>query len=150
MKSLTTFALMALSLSIAACSKPAAEGEQASPDATVTGQAPAAPVALASLTGDAAKGKTVFARCAPCHSIEPEKNGLGPTLHAIVGSKAGDVPGFNFSPATKASGIVWDDEKLYAYLEDPKKLIPNNKMSFAGLKTPQDRADVIAYLKTLK
>ncbi len=103
--------------------------------------------ALAQAAGDAVKGKTVFARCAICHTVEPGKNKLGPTLANIVGSKAGEVPGFNFSPAMKASKVVWTPDALDKYLTNPRAFMPGNRMIFAGLPKPEDRANVIAYLK---
>ncbi len=112
--------------------------------------APAAAVTLASLTGDAAAGETVFKQCMACHVVTPGQNRVGPSLHGIVGRTAGQVAGFNYSTANKTSGKVWDKETLFAYLEAPQKYIPGTKMAFAGLKKPQDRADVIAYLDKQK
>ena len=103
--------------------------------------------AFAQAAGDPVKGKAVFARCAICHTVEPGKNKLGPTLANIVGSKAGDVPGFNFSPAMKASKVVWTRDALDKYLTNPRTFLPGNRMIFAGLPKPDDRANVIAYLK---
>lgn len=100
--------------------------------------------------GDAAKGKAVFARCAVCHATVPGKNGLGPTLSGIVGSKAAAVPGYNFSPAMKGSKIVWTSKALDTYLTAPMKTVPGTKMAFAGLSNPADRANLIAFLSTLK
>lgn len=108
--------------------------------------APAAAVTFASLTGDATKGGKVFAQCMACHSIKEGENRVGPSLHGIIGRTAGQVAGFSYSAANKGSGIVWAKEKLYDYLEAPQKYIPGTKMTFAGLKAAQDRADVIAYL----
>ena len=70
------------------------------------------------------------------------------SLHAIIGRHSGEIPGFAYSTANKNSGIVWSEEELFKYLEAPQKVIPGTKMAFAGLKKPQDRADVIAYLKS--
>jgi cytochrome c len=97
--------------------------------------------------GDPVKGKAVFARCVICHTVEPGKNKLGPTLAGIVGSKAGEVPGFNFSPAMKASKIVWTPANLDKYLTNPRSFMPGNRMIFMGLPNADDRANVIAYLK---
>jgi len=98
---------------------------------------------------DAAKGEQLFKRCAVCHAVEPNVNKVGPTLHGVVMRPAGAVPDYNYSEAMKASGVTWDDASLDAYLADPKGYIPKNKMAFPGLKNPQDRIDVIAYLKTV-
>ncbi len=98
---------------------------------------------------DAAAGKQAFAQCSVCHSTDGT-NGVGPTLKGIVDSKAGEVPGFRFSRAMKASNITWNEQSLDAYLTDPQKLIPGNVMPFSGLASAKERADLIAYLKTLK
>jgi nitrite reductase (NO-forming) len=109
-------------------------------------QQSAAAAAPATLTGDAAAGRQVFRKCQACHSIEPGKNGLGPSLAGIVGEKAGAVPGYNFSPAMKASNLTWDAATLDSYLTDPQKVVPGNKMPFPGLKTERERSAVIAFL----
>lgn len=122
---------------------PAENATAAAPEAA---PATAAAVDFASLTGDAAKGQKVFAKCMACHSIKEGENRVGPSLHGIIGRTAGSVAGFNYSAANKSSGKTWDKETLFAYLEAPQKFIPGTKMAFAGLPTAQDRADVIAYL----
>jgi nitrite reductase (NO-forming) len=95
--------------------------------------------------GDPAAGRLVFRKCQACHSIEPGKNMLGPSLAGIIGRKAGSEAGYNYSPAMKQANIVWDAKTLDAYLSDPQKVVPGNKMPFPGLKTDNDRADVIAF-----
>lgn len=105
-------------------------------------------VKYASYTGDAAKGKTAFLTCQTCHSIDAGVNKIGPSLHAVVGRKAGEIAGFNYSPANKDSGITWTPEKLFQYLENPQRVVPGTKMTFTGFPDPQKRADVIAYLKS--
>lgn len=112
--------------------------------------APAAPAAATASAGDAASGAKLFIQCRVCHSVEPGKNGLGPSMHDVVGRKAGTLAGFNFSPAMKASGFVWSDDKLNDYLRAPMKSVPGTKMAFAGIADDKRRADVIAYLDTLK
>ena len=107
-------------------------------------------LSAAAPVGDAVKGKAIFARCAMCHSMKPEVNQLGPSLAGIVGRKAAVVPGFAYSPAMKMSGRVWNPAALDAYLAAPAQAIPGNKMIFAGLANPQDRANVIAYLRNPK
>ncbi|MFN4143288.1 c-type cytochrome [Aestuariivirga sp.] len=100
--------------------------------------------------GDAAKGEKVFAKCKACHEVEKGVNKVGPTLKGVAGRAAGSVPDFKYSEAMLAKGgegLVWDDANLGAYLADPKGFIPKNKMAFAGLKKPEEVADVIAYLK---
>jgi cytochrome c len=97
--------------------------------------------------GDPVKGKAVFARCVICHTVEPGKNKLGPSLANIIGQKAGEVPGFNFSPAMKKSNVKWTPQTLDKYLINPRTFMPGNRMAFAGLSNAADRANVIAYLQ---
>ena len=107
---------------------------------------PASSAGASNIEGDVVHGREVYKKCQACHSTQPGRNGLGPTLSGIVGSKAGDVPNYSFSTAMKQSGITWTPEKLDAYLADPQKVVPGNKMPFPGLKTEADRTDVIAFL----
>jgi cytochrome c2 len=99
---------------------------------------------------DAAKGQQVFRQCGVCHSIEAGETKLGPSLAGVVGRKAGTEPGFDYSSAMKSYGKVWDKESLDAYLANPAATVPSGKMVFIGLKDATQRADVIAYLETLK
>ena len=103
---------------------------------------------LRDLPGDAEAGKKVFAKCMTCHSVDAGVNKVGPTLHGVVGRHSGSVEGYSYSDANKNSGITWTPEELYVYLADPQATIPGTKMAFPGLKDPQDRANVIAYLQT--
>jgi nitrite reductase (NO-forming) len=96
--------------------------------------------------GDQEQGRQVYRKCQACHSLEPGKNGIGPTLAEIVGKKAASEPGYAYSPALRASGLSWDVATLDQYLLDPQKAVPGNKMPFPGLKTENERRDVIAYL----
>ena len=107
-------------------------------------------LSTASYAQDAEKGSKVFKKCMACHAID-DKNKIGPSLKGIVGRKAATVEGFKYSDAMLAKGAegaVWDEATLTAYLPDPKAWVPGTKMAFAGLKNAQDRADVIAFLKT--
>ena len=101
----------------------------------------------AAVSGDTARGQTVFKKCVQCHSPVKGKNGPGPSLHGIVGRPAGSVANFRYSEANKKSGITWTEQEMFVYLENPKKRIPKTIMAFAGLPKAQDRADLIAYLK---
>ena len=98
-----------------------------------------------------AAGEAVFKKCKACHLYNKEKNRVGPHLVGIVGRKAGAIEGYKYSKSLKKmaeeGGLVWDDANLDKYLESPRKFIKRGKMAFAGLKKPEDRANVIAFLK---
>jgi cytochrome c len=105
----------------------------------------------ANAADNAANGASVFDRCAICHSnTKTGGNKIGPNLFGVVGRKAGTYPGFSYSSAMTGSGIVWTSAKLDAYLTSPATVVPGNKMPFAGIANNGQRADVIAYLNTLK
>lgn len=148
---------IALSLAtvLAACGKSSSSGggEQAA-------QAPATPAptpeqmkaTLATLPApyngaDLANGQAKFALCASCHTITPGgPNMTGPNLFGIIGHKAGVHANYNYSEALKNSGWTWDGARLDHWLENPRTTLPGTKMSFIGLRDPNDRRDVIAYL----
>jgi cytochrome c len=102
--------------------------------------------------GDVAKGETVFKRCSACHAIgEGAKNKVGPQLNAIIGRTAGSLPDYNYSNAMKKAGEegqIWTSEELKAFLSAPKKKIPGNKMSSAGVSKPADLDNLIAYIES--
>ena len=98
---------------------------------------------------DAEKGKEAFAKCVACHP-QDGKNSLGPSLHGVVGRKAGSVEGYRYSRAMKNANIVWDEKALDAFLDNPQKVVPGTTMPFSGIANPRERADLIAYLETLK
>lgn len=101
--------------------------------------------------GDAALGEKLFRQCKACHATEAGKNRVGPSLFGIFGRKAGSAEEFKgYSEGLKAAGFNWDDAKLDAYLTNPKAVIADSKMAFAGIAEAADRAHVAAYLKTLK
>lgn len=105
--------------------------------------------APAHAAGDAAAGEKVFNQCKACHEVEKGVNKVGPTLKGVVGRKAASVPDYKYSPGmTKKGeeGVVWDEATLTAYLPNPKAFVPGTKMAFAGLKKPDDVANIIAYL----
>lgn len=113
-----------------------------------------AAVALLPLTaqaeGDAAAGKTVFSQCGICHSIKAGENKIGPSLHGIVGRPSHSEPGYTYSEAMKKHDVTWNDAELNTYLTDPRKVVPGTKMIFPGIKDDTKRANLIAYLDTLK
>jgi cytochrome c len=88
--------------------------------------------------------------CSACHGTTAGDNGIGPALVGVVGRKAGSAPGFTYSAAMKASGLVWTDKTLDTYLANPKKDVPGTKMGLAGIPSADNRSALIAYLKTLK
>jgi cytochrome c len=96
-------------------------------------------------------GKAVFSSvCSICHSVQPGKNLVGPSLFGIMGRKTGSVPGFHYSPANQNANLTWDPATLDKYLQSPRSAIPGTLMTYSGLKDDAKRADLIAYLATLK
>ena len=133
---LSLFAAAALAVTLSACSKPPA------------GQAPDAAGSVAA--ADPSAKPAAFAQCAACHSVEPGVNSVGPSLAGVAGRKAGTLAGFSYSEAMKASGKTWDDATLDAFLTSPMANVPGTRMTYMGQSDPAKRAEVIAYLKTLK
>ncbi len=104
-----------------------------------------------SIAGDIAAGEKVFNKCKACHVVDSEKNKTGPHLLGIVGRPAAAVQSYTkYSKAMKESGLIWDEATLDAYLTKPKKFLKGTKMVFGGLKKEKDRANLIAYLKSIK
>jgi cytochrome c len=99
--------------------------------------------------GDAVRGELKFQDCAACHKLEAGANNVGPSLHGIFGRKAGELADFRYSPAIKRSGIVWSPETLDTFITDPQAVVPGNRMPYAGMANPGDRADLIAYLQKM-
>lgn len=146
---------LALALALAGCGKgeEAGTSEGNSQVAAAPGAAEASPTTAASTPAAAASGPaapTAFAQCAACHAVVPGKHGIGPSLAGIYGTKAGEVAGYTFSPALKASGLIWDDATLDKWLAGPMRMVPGTKMTYAGQSDPAKRAELIAYLKALK
>ncbi len=100
------------------------------------------------VAADAQHGQTLYeSRCGACHS--PDADRVGPHHRGVVGRVAGSVPGFAYSPALKASGLTWTPALLDRWLTDPTALVPGSRMGFR-VGTAEDRADIVAYLETLK
>lgn len=95
-------------------------------------------------TGDAARGEVLYQGCQDCHSIE--KNDVGPMHKGVVGRTAGTVSGYDYSAALRNAKIVWTEQNLDKWLTEPQQLVPGTKM-FYDVQNPQDRADLIAFLK---
>ena len=106
--------------------------------------------AAPAVANDVASGEKVFKRCKACHYADKEKNKTGPYLVNVIDRKAGSIEGYKYSKAMAASGLVWDEATLTAYLKAPKKFLKGTKMVFAGLKKDADIKNLIAYLKTQK
>jgi len=101
--------------------------------------------------GDVAKGEQVFKKCMACHAIADTTNRVGPHLVGIVGRKVAGVEGYAYSTGMKdyaATQAIWDEAALSAYLENPKTIVAKTKMAFAGIKKENERADLIAFLKS--
>jgi cytochrome c len=121
-----------------------------------TAGAPAAPVeealpdfGTALPTADAAAGKSVSTRCEQCHDLSKGgPNKIGPNLWGVVGRARATHPGFSYSAAMMADHGTWDFEKLFRFLKQPQAYVPGTKMTFAGLRSPQDRINLLAYLRT--
>ncbi len=101
--------------------------------------------------GDVAKGEKVFKKCMACHTVADKANKVGPYLMGVVGRKVAVAEGYAYSDSMKeyaANGAVWDEAALAAYLENPKAIVAKTKMAFAGIKKEDERADLIAFLKS--
>jgi cytochrome c len=99
--------------------------------------------------GDPVAGSRVFARCAICHTAEPGKHKVGPSLFNLIGRPAGTAPGYSYSAPMHDLDKIWDAFSLDEYLVNPKAMVPGTKMIFPGLTSKQQRDDVIAFLSTL-
>lgn len=139
-KSMIVLAPLAL---LAACGG-SDEGTQSEAPASA-----ATPQAAATTAAAVDTAPSAFAICRSCHSVEAGRNGVGPTLHGIVGSKAGDVAGFPFSPALRQSGITWDRQSLDTWLQGPMKMVPGTRMVIS-VPDPVKREAIIDYLEKQK
>lgn len=94
---------------------------------------------------DVIHGEQVYARCLACHALAWDR--VGPRHCGLIGRRAGAVAGFDYSPAMKKSGLVWDEKTLNLFLAKPLKLVPGSSMTYDGVPDARDRTDLIAYLK---
>lgn len=154
-----TLVATAIAVTLAGCSKSSTNTSAATSSTGQVAAPAAAPLTaeqkkavLATLpapynAADIDNGEAKFALCSSCHTLsEGGPVMTGPNLYHILGEKAGVRAGFTFSDPMKAAGFTWDASHLDTWITDPKVMIPGTKMTFAGLKDPKDRTDVIAYL----
>jgi cytochrome c len=104
-------------------------------------------VTTAHAAGDAARGEQKYIECGACHSLKPGVTIVGPSLAGLFGRKAGSLSDFRYSPAMRRSGVTWNAPTLDAFIADPQKSVPANRMPYAGMPDAGDRADLIAYLE---
>jgi cytochrome c len=112
------------------------------------------PLAAGAQEGDPAAGQRVFNQCRACHTPDQGgRNGVGPNLWGVVGRRAASVENFRYSANMRQlaeGGLTWDEATLRRYLTNPKDVVPQGSMAFAGLRNPEQLNNVIAYLNTLK
>lgn len=126
------------------------EGVEAAP--TQTAAAPAAPEPIAPLlaSADPEAGKKSFSKCLTCHTAEKGAgNKIGPNLWDVVGAQKQHVQGYAYSGALAKKGGTWTYEEISEFITAPAKFAPGTKMTYAGDKQAKDRANIIAYLRTL-
>jgi len=95
---------------------------------------------------DAGRGEQLYVRCVACHAMTTDR--VGPRHCGLIGRRAGSVAGFDYSPAMKKSGIVWNEKTLDRFLSKPLGVVPGTKMTYDGVPEARDRGDLIAYLKS--
>jgi cytochrome c len=135
----STLLLSMLSL-LAACGGENKQAQPTNETAPPTAEAPS-PVSARPAT---------FGQCMMCHSDVQGRNGIGPSLFAVVGRKAGTLPSYSYSPAMKSETVTWDEATIDRFIQNPREMVPGTKMTFVGLKDPDKRAEVTHYLATLK
>jgi cytochrome c len=146
------FLAAALLTMLAACGHASRESDDPQPDATpgTGGGSPSATAAIAEAsTAAASEPPAAFNQCKICHTTEPGRNLIGPSLAGVYGRKAASAAGYPYSPAMRQSGLTWDEATLDRFLEAPMKVVPGTRMTYAGMKDPVARKDIIAHLKSL-
>lgn len=138
---------VALAAALAACG---GSSQEEAPAGNAAAGAPATPEGASAPVAAADAAPAAFGICKSCHAVEKGKTLIGPSLAGVFGAKAGDVAGYAVSPALKAANLTWDEATLDKWLENPMKLVPGTRMSYAGQADPEKRKAIIAYLKTLK
>ncbi|WP_386171146.1 c-type cytochrome [Sulfitobacter pontiacus] len=135
---------------VAGGSDAAANSDASAPTEDAAAAEPETPGAEILAQGDPAAGEKVFRKCKACHTVEEDgPSRVGPNLYGIVGASVAAVDGFRYSGALTDHAGDWTPDRLAAFLANPRKAVPGTKMSFAGLRKPEDQADVIAYLASL-
>lgn len=108
-------------------------------------------IADAQTAGDPIKGKALFLQCAACHStVAGQPHKVGPNIAGVYGAAAGTRPGYTYSPAMRGAQVRWDDATLLRFITRPSEVVPRTKMVFAGIADPAKRANLLAYIKTLR
>jgi cytochrome c len=126
------------------------EGIETASSSGAEKEGPLKPIGGLLASASVERGQTVSKKCSQCHTFEKgQPNRIGPNLWGIIGAKIAHAADFAYSTGFKEKGGQWDYEKLNQYLHKPRNFIKDTKMSFVGLQSDQDRADVIAYLRTL-
>jgi cytochrome c len=97
---------------------------------------------------DVEHGKALYQTCVACHTERPDA--LGPSLKGVVGRKSAALDDFRYSNPMRRANLVWDEDNLRAYIQDPQAKVKGNRMPYGGLSDPKDVDDIIAYLKALK
>jgi cytochrome c len=141
-----TVAILSLGILLSACAE-GGDGASAAGSSTAAATSPADLQALLA-AADPDKGQVLFLQCRACHSLEAGgANKVGPNLHGVFGRKAGMAPGYAYSEALTQASIVWSAETLNQWLARPSEFLPGNRMVFVGIRKPEDRANLIAYLQ---
>lgn len=155
---LSGLAALAATFLISACGEsggpPSQQGaapEASDPPAAAAATATAEPgydISALVSSADVKRGQTLFLQCRACHSLgEGEAHKVGPNLYGMFGRKAGLAPGFAYSEAVSGADLEWSPATLDQWLARPSDFLPGNRMVFIGVKDPQDRANLIAYLQ---